>query len=202
MDKIDKYDYIYEIDLKGCFDNVQAQYVSDKLLKLGCPPGIVYYMENINRCTPKFQTKDEIDESALRDKSLYRKLKDEEAPKPYSMFQAFEEMEPENQKVVMEIAKEEGMDLFEFIQLQWALLDQYSPATVGNAHKGLAQGCNTSPILSISILEDFISQTEDSVFYADDGIFFSNTPINIKDDPDRGIFLNREKSAVIKEAGE
>lgn len=200
VEKMNKYRNIYEIDLTNCFNEIQAQWVTDVLLKLGMPPAPVYWLENINRCTPKFAEHDEIDETVLRDRSLFRNLGRIEKEQPYSLFQAFNEMEPENQQVVLEMAKEEGMDLSEFIQLQWALLDQYTPSSVGHSHRGLAQGCNTSPILTAAVLREFTEQL-DSVFYADDGIFFSDKPIEIKDDPDKGIKINRSKSAMVKKDG-
>ena len=82
------------------------------------PPGLTYYLENINLVNPKFAEKDEIDESVLRDRAKFRNLGKPEEEQPQSLFQAFNEMEPENQRVVMEIAAEEGMELGEFIQLQ------------------------------------------------------------------------------------
>jgi hypothetical protein len=34
------------------------------------PPRYKYYLENLNRCTPRFKETDLVDESKLRDKSL------------------------------------------------------------------------------------------------------------------------------------
>jgi len=183
------------------------------------PPAPVYYIENINRCTPKFQETDEIDESALRDKALFRNLGKPGKEQPKSILDPFLEMELENQKVVLEMACEDSgikppvryqgfnslefehqAAIYEFIQLQWALLDQYSPSTVGTAHTNIPQGSNISPILTAMVLRDFTRQLP-SVFYADDGIFFSNKPIRIANDPDKGIFVHPEKSAIVKENG-
>jgi hypothetical protein len=63
---------------------------------------------------------------------------------------------------------------------------------------GLPQGANTSPILTALVIDKFTRQY-DSVFYADDGIFFSMTPIKVVDDPDRGIYLNKEKSKLVRD---
>lgn len=200
VSKLNKYPYIYEIDLKGCFDNIQSEYVSHDLEQLGMPPRYKYYLENLNRCTPRFKENDLIDESKLRDKAMWPKLKQMDVAGPPSMMDAFNNMEPENQAVVLEMAREEGMHIEEFIQLQWALWDQLanSPATLGTAHLGLPQGANTSPILTALVIDKFTRQY-DSVFYADDGIFFSMTPIKVVDDPDRGIYLNKEKSKPVRE---
>lgn len=78
--KISKYKYIYEIDLRNCFGEIQGQFVTDILMKLGMPPGDCYYLENLNRCTPQFRDKDEIDESALRDKAKFANLKKNDMP--------------------------------------------------------------------------------------------------------------------------
>jgi hypothetical protein len=162
---------------------------------------------------------DEVDESALRDKALFRNLGKPKEEQPKSILDPFLEMEPENQAVVLQMACEDvgiappkqymGWDslmydhqaaIYEFIQLQWALLDQYTPSTVGSAHTNIPQGANTSPILTAMVLRDFTQQLP-SVFYADDGIFFSNKPITIKDDPDKGIFVHKGKSSLVKENG-
>lgn len=202
VEKIPKYRYIYEIDLKGCFDNIQSEYVSHELEKLGVPPRYIYYLENLNRCTPKFKKEDMIDETQLRDKSMWKHLGKPEYAPPASMMDAWNEMEPENQAVVRAML-EPGQTIEEFIQEQWALWDSManSPATLGTSHLGLPQGAATSPILTALVINEFTKQCEDSVFYADDGIFFSNSPIEIKDDPDKGIYLNKEKSHIIKENG-
>jgi len=69
------------------------------------------------------------------------------------------------------------------------------------AYQNIAQGSNIAPILTAVGLKDFMEQLP-SVFYADDGIFFSDKPIKILDDPDKGIFLNEDKSSLIKERGQ
>jgi hypothetical protein len=60
--------------------------------------------------------------------------------------------------------------------------------------EGVTQGGSISPILSTIILDDFINQAP-SVIYADDPIFYSNHPFEIKDDPEKGIIINKDKSA-------
>lgn len=70
------------------------------------------------------------------------------------------------------------------------------------SHKGLPQGANWSPILTAAVLKEFTNQCEDAVFYADDGIFFSNSPIELKEDADKGIFINyKKRSGYVKEKG-
>jgi hypothetical protein len=60
--------YVFECDLKGFFDNVNVTTITDILEKAKVPKRVVYYIENINRNTPKLQDKDLTDESVHRDK--------------------------------------------------------------------------------------------------------------------------------------
>lgn len=53
MSKLKKYPYIYEIDLRKCFDSIRNENVSRKLLELGVPNPIVNYLENLNRSIPR-----------------------------------------------------------------------------------------------------------------------------------------------------
>jgi hypothetical protein len=68
-------------------------------------------------------------------------------------------------------------------------------------YKGIAQGAPTSPLLSITILKDFLSRQIDekgelveSISYADDPIFFGHNRFVIKENKYDGIELNLEKS--------
>lgn len=199
-----RYKFVYEIDLKNCFNEISSVWVTEELKKLGVPPRYYYYLENLNRNVPQFKEKDEIDETVLRDRKKVHELIRAGMPtNETSIFDSYNEMEEENKAVVRMMAREEGMELSEFIQLQWALLDSYSPTSIGNMHKGLPQGSSLSPILTILVLNNWIKEQNqgDFVFYADDGLFFSNKEIEIKSDTERGIILNMEKSGYIKYKG-
>lgn len=52
---------MYEIDLKQCFPNIQGEYVTEELLKMGVPRGYCCYLEEINRSTPNPITEDQIE---------------------------------------------------------------------------------------------------------------------------------------------
>jgi hypothetical protein len=201
--KIRKYKYIYEIDLTNCFNEINSAWVTEKLRELGVPPRYAYYIENLNRNVPKFQEKDEIDETVLRDRKKMHELVRAGMPlNETSIYDEYNKMEPENQKVVREMAREEGMSLDEFLQLQWALLDEHQVTSIGNSHRGMPQGSSLSPILTNLVLNDWIKeQGLDCVFYADDGIFMSDKRIELKSDPDKGILINWEKSGYVKMNG-
>ena len=91
-------------------------------------------------------------------------------------------------------------NIFEYVQLQWALLDEHKPTKVPNQFDGLPQGAPTSPILSMIILKEFLQQQE-SLSYADDAVFFGDKEFTVKDDPNKGIILNLEKSGWVKYDG-
>lgn len=200
--KIDRYKYVYEIDLKGCFPNISATRVTACLEKLGVPPAVFYWLENINRCDPELPRELLLDESVALDKmDVNKSLKDGVAPSPgNSLMAEVESLDKETLDLVVQMAKEDGAEsLEEFVQMQWALLSSFAPPesqmhSVGNSHRGLAQGAPTSPLLTILALDDFVRQQQDAVFYADDGLFMSDVPFEIKDDPTSGIVVHPEKS--------
>lgn len=214
LGKIHKYKYVYEIDLKGCFPNIAANKITTLLKQEGTPPAVYYWLENINRSIPKFPKKDGketylVDESIVTDKrdTALAVKEGRKQSEDSSMMKTFLAMTPEDQAVVKLMAAEDGCEsIEEFIQLQWALLEQFSKPdkqeqNVGNSHTGLAQGAPTSPLLTIFAINKFVNQCEDSVFYADDGIFLSNKPIELEDWPEEGIKIHPEKSGYIVENG-
>lgn len=87
-------------------------------------------------------------------------------------------------------------------KIPWAVPNENWKSISQESHKGLPQGANWSPILTAAVLKDFTNQCEDAVFYADDGLFFSNSPIELKEDPDKGIYINyKKRSGYVKEEG-
>lgn len=61
--KIHEKRYIYECDLKDFFGSIHLNYVTEKLISLGVPKQIAYYLENINRNTPQLPAEQKLDES-------------------------------------------------------------------------------------------------------------------------------------------
>lgn len=69
--------------------------------------------------------------------------------------------------------------------------------TILPATRGVPQGSNLGPTLSILVLKGFLSQ-QHSLSYADDGLFFSNEPFVIQDRPFTGITIHPGKSGWVR----
>ena len=85
-------------------------------------------------------------------------------------------------------------NIFEMAQILWVLQDTESPAKYTNQFDGVPRGLPTSPIASIITLRQFLTQV-DSISNADDPIFYSNKEFFIKEDADKGIIINKDKSS-------
>lgn len=84
---------------------------------------------------------------------------------------------------------------------------------LGHLNKGVPQGAPTSPLLAILVLPHFLHQSFTGLIkklkksklkyllYADDIVFYSNSPISLENDNERGVIINREKTAYDKENG-
>lgn len=195
--------YIYEFDLKGFFDNIHVNKISKVLFDYNTPKAIVYRLENINRNNPKLPAETKLDEG----KTIMSEQDQDDIMRGYfrwesKLYDPVREFVGANGvQILYDLMREDGIDnIFEYVQMQWALFDQYSPAKVPNQFEGVPQGAPTSPLLSILALKEFLSQQE-SVSYADDGIFFGDRPFEIKDDTENGIILNKEKSHWVKFEG-
>lgn len=68
------------------------------------------------------------------------------------------------------------------------------------SYKGVPQGSNTGPLLSLIPLLEFLKQ-KPSVSYADDGLFYSDKPFEIQDLPQLGVHLNASKSGWVRYNG-
>jgi len=107
--------------------------------------------------------------------------------------------------MLLHLMREDGaQDIQEYLQLQWALLDEHRPAKIPTDFNGVAQGAPTSPILANTIMNEWIkshNHLQTCVAYADDSVSFSNQPINLSAPEDTGITINPEKSGYVKYAG-
>lgn len=202
--KVLKAPFIYECDLKGFFDNVNVAKISEILLNKGTPKRIMYYLENINRCTPKLQEVDLIDESVHRSRQEEFALLNQGMRPGKGSSTEMEVNKLINKHGMLgawDLATEEGCEsLEEYVHLQWALSDSVKPTAFGTTYRGVPQGAPTSPFLSISILGNFLSQ-QSSISYADDPVFYGEKDFEIKDDPENGIILNEEKSGWVRRDG-
>lgn len=200
--KVLKAKWIYECDLVKFFDSIQITEVTKRLEKWGVPKQIVYYLENLNRNTPLLQEVDLMDESQHRDKNAVYSWKSSGGTSEV-LRRTVEAFVKDNGEDMIKILMEDSgcTSVEEYVQLQWALLDQFEPTQVGPMFKGMPQGAPTSPFLSILTLDNFLTQ-QDSISYADDPIFYGDKEFKIKDFPYEGIVINEEKSRWIKRDGE
>jgi hypothetical protein len=177
LDRVKRYKYIYEIDFKGCFPNINLKGIIDKLLDLGMHYKDVLYLEQLNLSSPKkakFDLMDEWAEDAKRTANKWIKR---------------------HGSTCWVKEKVKGKD-------QWVPLFRPTGEVRRMSHVGLPQGSPLSPILTILGLDDWTrSAGEDRVFYADDGIIFSNSPIELNSDPHMGINIHEGKSGYVKKNG-
>lgn len=228
--KLHKYNYIMEIDLRNCFGEIQADAVSRILLELGAPKRAVEYIEEINLCSPQWAKEDLLDETPYRKKweenqkwntpvlksdpteedlkkseEILAAKKDENYQRYQKLLKQAEDMNrPDMTKKIKQVMRE-------YLSEEWQELRKSGKIPIadstwvsegGGTHKGLPQGANWSPILTATVLKEFVDQADDAVFYADDGLFFSNSPIRLQEDKRKGIYINYAKrSGYVKENG-
>jgi hypothetical protein len=214
ISKINKYDYVYETDLVKFFDSVNITYITEKLLKVGMPEHVANYIQAINFSAPKLKNQDKVDETAYRDRINYQRWREnEEKLDPNSSFydgvnSFIKENGEEVFNIVMEAAGCKTKE--EFVMQQHEIHSQYKPTSIGNLHRGAAQGAPTSPLLCIFAGNEFFTTQRDingnivdHSVYADDPLFFSMAPFTIKGHPYEGIrpHDSPDKSRWIKYAG-
>jgi hypothetical protein len=209
--------YIYECDLKQFFPSVHVNTISEVLEKYRLPKRIMYWLENINRCLPEFPLEQKLDES----KYIMTAQDQEDIKKGYFRWESklydpirhlvgantgtFTTWEgtytADGWGLLHSILEEEQMNLFEFVQMQWALFDSHSPTTMPGHFVGVPQGAPTSPLTSILTLREFLTQVP-SISYADDPIFYNENDFSVKGDPNKGIHIHEGKSRFIKRGGQ
>lgn len=173
-----KHKYIYEFDIKQFFPNVDIDEVTNLLQQRGVPKGITYYLENINRQAPILPEEEKLDEKVAHDRyKCHTQIRNGQYDPTSTIYEEINKLGP----VAYELMKEDGYtNIFEWAQAQWAAFDNYGLGGMGNLYKGLPQGLNTSPILSILTLTTWHKELKakgiDLLMYADDGILFSEVP--------------------------
>lgn len=187
LNKVKDYKYIYEIDLKQCFPNIQGDWVTKELLNAAVPERYVSWIEKINQSTIDRPQDEEEQMGKLEEVEKIKKAQIVNL-KPLGIM-------PRSLYSINGI-KPLREDLYEKKDIN-----------VKKAMRGLPQGANTSPILTELVLDMWMRQMEwrndgTSVFYADDGLFMSNNKIRLKNDPSRGIEIHKEKSGYVKYDGE
>jgi len=212
--------FIYESDLSNFFNEVAIYRVQGMLESTGVPEWVSTYITQINVKAPNYPMKARLKQFeeyfyAWCESAVDKALLDGKSPrgKPSwqwtsmdMMIEAFEDFstnEDGSKWITLEdvavMYGEAGYDLEPHKLIDKILYRE--PNAIIHKFKGLPQGLPTSPILSISILKDFLSQQK-SVAYADDQVFFGDKEFTIKDRPDWGIIKKESKSGWVKFNGE
>lgn len=194
---------IYEFDLKGFFDSVNTDSVTGRLLELKVPKRIAYHIESLNQSQLKLPETKKINEELIEKKQALQNWLMGKGPEPAYPKPFVELVQANGWGIVLEMMKEDGCEsVWEWIQLQWALYDEYQPSHVEYSHKGLAQGSPMSPILCTLMLHPFFKR-EKMVMYADDGLTYGDFNLNEPnlENEDVGITQNKEKSGWVKRWG-
>lgn len=105
------------------------------------------------------------------------------------------------EKVPMKM--DEPVNNIDLIRGQFEAYQQWKPESKPlTKYRGLAQGSNLSPLLTILALNPFFESLKNWVAYADDFLRFSETNDEfVKGDEDKGIEINWKKSKQLKKDG-
>lgn len=202
-----KEDNIYEFDLKQFFPSVPIGAVTNILTEYGMPKKWALYIENINKSQPILTERDETDETATRENEEIQKGILNKGQKWYKEVEIF--IAANGKELWQSLVKEDtgGISIYheyEFIQLQWALLESYSKKSheAGSIpmNRSLPQGGGISPLLSVQVLRPLFDNN-DTIMYADDGIIFGKPRLKSSQYSSYGIEFNKEKSGYVKKEG-
>lgn len=221
---------IYEFDLKGFFDNVDASSVIELLIdNYNIPLTEIQWLTNLLRNTPELPADRKLDETPMEEKLREQQLHQEALDKDFmeqSLWEGFDDMfgfpanepkkEPEpvslyrpSQKelmaMILEGSKDPSWSLEKFNEEQARRDMEIFEYLTRNLTPGLPQGAPFSPLLSILPLQR-AADPKNTILYADDGLMF--TP---KSGPQpelhkaccewAGIIPNTEKSGWVKRHG-
>ena len=92
----------------------------------------------------------------------------------------------------------------DLLRAQFDAFQQFTPeATPLTKYRGLAQGSNLSPLLTILALDDFSRSLPDSTHYSDDFLVYSRySGTKVETDLDKGIVIAKgDKSKMLKKDG-
>jgi len=176
IEKIDHYKYIYEYDLRNYFEEIDIDMLTIRLKQAKIPHDEVYWIKSIISNTPVLP-----ENQYLHESNVHRKEWDR-VSKFIEFSQTEKPLENSFNKNAAEVLKN--------------VLSLPKPL------KGVPQGCNLSPLLSLIPLRYYFLVQQESVSYADDGVFFGNEPFEIIDDEFIGVELNKKKSGWVKYDGE
>jgi hypothetical protein len=190
-----KFDFIYEFDFKQFFPRVYANSLTTLLLYRGVPEEICWWLEDINGKLPIFPKEIELESdkeiAATRGRlDHYGKIWIDEGSSKRKV--VADTYFPGNivGKTKIDLI---GMDA-------WTELTEWDGLESSSGY-GLPQGLNTSPILSIFSIIDWIKGLKkrkiDPLMFADDGHLLSNK--RFKPLPPEGHEFHESKSKWVKE---
>jgi len=185
MANLPKWDYVYEFDLKGYFDNVSHRGIEDRLLSWGWSHEEVKLISGLMKSLPKLKSKDllpEPDRHAL----FIPQYNPTRGPEVLKLNELFAGDESWHEEV-------------------------YANPSLQSKSKGVPQGaaisCSLSSVASAHLTSGEILLEKGQVkllivMYADDGIIFSNSSLceDYIKSPNRidGVSINETKSGWIK----
>lgn len=181
--KVRKAKNIYEFDFKQFFPSVRATDVSEYLEYRGVPENVCIWLNKINRVLPILPKVKELDETYTEKMSfMYKRMKSMNTIKSRVASQWMTDMPP----MV-------SYDFLRGLETDW----------LSSEVKGLPQGLNTSPILSISTLvwwkQELEAQGIHLNMYADDGMAYSDHEFvfpskvgNIEVHPEKSRWIKRD----------
>jgi len=188
LSKFDKFKYVYEFDLKQFFPSVNLIVINNILIELGVPKDICRHILEMNKQVPEMPKSGPLmhEPRYIMDKA--NKIYSANVDILNTMYKKEERSMKLNQIFNINMRRDTILSIFN---------KSKGPST---EHKGVPQGSNLGPTLSILVLKEFLKQHE-SVSYADDGLFFSDHPFEIKGDVWKGINIHEKKSGWVKWEG-
>lgn len=183
--------YIYEADLTNFFNEVNLNTLDRRLRQLGFPENVIALLRVINSHGAKLPSILKIDETPQIEKDF--QLGKPEAIAKLNLNKGYNPH-------LLSVSK--VMDIESFLKLSNTGAPTHREdiklyKTPWKGDRGLPQGAPTSPLLSILILKDFLTQVP-SVSYADDPIFYDDKEFSLWENPHQGIEISPSKSMWVK----
>lgn len=193
MEKIIDKENIYEFDLEQFFPSVEGSYITECLLKAGCPEEIARWVQDMHKSRPELPEERKLEETALQEKEdLDKALKEGKIIGDHPALKEWRNMVGENggelEDMLLsemfsaeEIAKNKQQCILKYCWEQWGILEEVTqkPQKFYNHFAGVPQGAPTSPLMAIVALGDTVMRPDKgstTVMYADDGVKASNDP--------------------------
>lgn len=217
--KLYNYKYIYEIDLKKCFDSLTHIFIEVRLAEGKVPAPVRHLVNRLNKSSPKFPDEEKLDESRHKS-NLVKMYMNQYEPHTIKLVNSTRTTDQAKTEFLFQRLLLYRPELHSKVYPN--LYAKYYPRTnpvvpdakdmiTPSGHwvgllkrdfteEGTPQGSAMGPLLAAFCLIPFFNQLT-SLSYADDGLFFSNQPITLEIMALTGIKLNEEKSGYVKYDG-